>query len=162
MLPCCALQVCDQYVERMGQEVEQLQVMALSHALEVAVGIVDVGGSEIGYLQHPSGAAAPLFWLVHLPGHYDIVSSTSAGPLLRSRQRVTHAAMQRLPPCNACRPCKDATAQATSSLTARTCCHVLARSTCRRAWTRACCCTLDPPGRTCEPLGCMLEAPGDV
>jgi hypothetical protein len=47
--------------------------MALSRALGVTVGILDAGGSDIGYLQHPSGVAPPMFWLLHLPGHYEVV-----------------------------------------------------------------------------------------
>lgn len=57
----------------MGQEVEQLQMVALAHAMKVAVGILDVAGSEIGYIQHPAGDATLAFWMIHLPGHYEIV-----------------------------------------------------------------------------------------
>jgi hypothetical protein len=79
-------ELCERYVERMGQEVEQLQMAALAHVMGVGVGVVDVAGSNISYLQHPAGDARPLFWLVHLPGHYEIVyprPDLDVGALLR-------------------------------------------------------------------------------
>jgi hypothetical protein len=66
-------QLCSMYVERMGQEVEQLQVVALANVLRVTVGVLDVAGSSINYVQHPAGEAPPLFWLLHLPGHFNII-----------------------------------------------------------------------------------------
>ncbi len=39
------------------------------------MGILDVAGTEFGYIQHPEGESPPLFWLVHCPGHYEIVYS---------------------------------------------------------------------------------------
>jgi hypothetical protein len=66
-------QLCRLYVERMGQEVEQLQVVALANVLRVTVGVLDVAGSSINYVQHPAGEAPPLFWVLHLPGHFNII-----------------------------------------------------------------------------------------
>jgi hypothetical protein len=56
----------------MGQEVEQLQMAALAAAAGVTVGVVDVAGSEAGVVRHPAGEGEPLFFLIHLPGHYEI------------------------------------------------------------------------------------------
>jgi hypothetical protein len=47
--------------------------MALAHAFGVNVAVLEVGGSATSCVQHPSSDAAPLFWLVHLPGHYEVV-----------------------------------------------------------------------------------------
>ena len=68
-------QICSQHVERMHQDVEQLQIIALIQALGVCLGILDVAHSEIGYIKHGGGAQgrAPAIWVVHVPGHYDIV-----------------------------------------------------------------------------------------
>ncbi|KIZ00511.1 hypothetical protein MNEG_7450 [Monoraphidium neglectum] len=65
-------EICERHVERMGQEVEQLQMAALAAALGVTVGVIDVAGSETGVVRHPAGEVEPLFFLVHLPGHYEI------------------------------------------------------------------------------------------
>jgi hypothetical protein len=67
------LQICEACVEPLGQDAEQLQIVALIRALDVCVGIVDVAGSEVHYVKHPSSAAAPAVWLLHTPGHYSIV-----------------------------------------------------------------------------------------
>lgn len=57
----------------MGQEVEQVQVTAAAAAFGVAVAVLEVGGSDVSAVQHPAGGGLPLFWLVHLPGHYEVV-----------------------------------------------------------------------------------------
>lgn len=61
-------ELCARRVERMGEEVEQLQMAALASALGVGVGVLDVAGSEVGMVRHPSGGGEPLFYLLHLPG----------------------------------------------------------------------------------------------
>lgn len=83
-------QICTQHVERMGQDAEQLQIIALIKVLGVSLGILDVAHSEIGYIKHSAahegepaarsstgGSAGapqpPDFWVCHMPGHYDIV-----------------------------------------------------------------------------------------
>lgn len=71
--------LCCFHVERMGQEVEEIQIVALMRALDISVGILDVAGSEISYFQHPKeGGAPPLCWVMHLPGHYDMVYPAGA------------------------------------------------------------------------------------
>ena len=54
-------ELCARHVERMGQEVEQLQMAALAAALGVGVGVLDVAGSEAGMVKHPAGEGEPLF-----------------------------------------------------------------------------------------------------
>ena len=63
----------------MGTDVEELQIIALLRALRsagVTLGILDVALSEtVGCTKHPSQDAGgpPTCWVVHLPGHYEVV-----------------------------------------------------------------------------------------
>lgn len=63
-------ELCERYVERMGQEVEQLQMAALAAVMGVTVGVLDAAGSEVGVVRHPAGDGEPLFFLIHLPGGF--------------------------------------------------------------------------------------------
>lgn len=70
---CSIVELCEQHVERMNEEVEQLQVIALIKVIGVSAGILDVAHSEVGYIKHPGSGPAPDIWLIHLPGHYEVV-----------------------------------------------------------------------------------------
>jgi hypothetical protein len=37
------------------------------------VGVVEVAGSALHYVKHPSSGGAPLVWLLHTPAHFSIV-----------------------------------------------------------------------------------------
>ena len=62
------------HVLPLGQEAEQLQVLAFSQALGVVLGVLDAGGQEVvSALKHPSDRGPPVAWVVHVPLHYEVV-----------------------------------------------------------------------------------------
>lgn len=70
-------QFCQRHVEPMGQECEQIQIVALAEAVGVCVNIEYLDGRHennrlISHKFGPSGAAVQLN-LLYRPGHYDIL-----------------------------------------------------------------------------------------
>jgi hypothetical protein len=57
----------------MDHDAEQIQIEALATALGLPFAILDIAFHEAMCVKHPSAEGPPLFWLMHSPGHYDLV-----------------------------------------------------------------------------------------
>lgn len=72
-------QFCNKEVEVMGVDADQLQITALTDALQIGVRIeyLDGSGDTLSHIDFPEGAEPSLF-LLYRPGHFDILEPRPA------------------------------------------------------------------------------------